>query len=104
MSLGQNINNIRVSQGKTLEELSSECNLSWEYLSKIERDVAFPSQKALQKIATAFGCQVSDLYIQTLEFPDDELLNEINLLLKTISEKQKKLVLNIVKCIKHESS
>lgn len=59
--LGRNIRACRESAGLTLEKVAEKADMSWPYLSEIERGKENISIDKVAKIATALGVTISDL-------------------------------------------
>ncbi len=61
--LGVAIKDRRTRKEWTQETLGSLCCLHRTYVSDIERGKRNPSLESLDKIATALGCSLSDLFL-----------------------------------------
>lgn len=61
LSLGQKIQQIRESQGKSPEQLAREASITVPYLGAIERSEVYPSIHVLEQITEALGVSVSQL-------------------------------------------
>ncbi len=61
IKLGTLIRKLRISQNRTIQEISDKCNLSKSMISKIETNKVFPSVATLIKLADALGTRVSAL-------------------------------------------
>ena len=59
--VGKNIRACRTSAGLTLEELAEKADLSWPYLSEIERGRENISLDKLAQLARALGVKLSKL-------------------------------------------
>ena len=68
MKLGTLIRNLRISQNRTIQEISDKCNLSKSMISKIETNKVFPSVATLIKLAEALGTNVSSLFERNEEY------------------------------------
>ena len=59
--IGQNLKRYRQSKNMTLKQLAEATDISFGFLSKIERGVGNPSSATLQKLAYALQITVNDL-------------------------------------------
>ena len=62
MDIGKELKRIRVSQGMTLEELSSKCGYSKALISRVETGSVSPSLTSLMKMVNALGLKLHDLF------------------------------------------
>jgi transcriptional regulator with XRE-family HTH domain len=62
MDIGKELKRIRVSQGMTLEELSSKCGYSKALISRVETGSVSPSLTSLMKMVSALGLKLHDLF------------------------------------------
>ncbi len=60
-AISHNLKQIRKFLQKTQEEFASECGISAETLSLLERKLTDPKLSTIQKIAAYVGCEVTDL-------------------------------------------
>jgi transcriptional regulator with XRE-family HTH domain len=61
---GQAIRSLRVGKNLSLRDLSQECGLSINAISKIERGDNSPTVSSLQKIASALGVHITDFFTE----------------------------------------
>jgi transcriptional regulator with XRE-family HTH domain len=61
-ALGKRIQEIRKDRDFTQERLAERCNLTLNYIGKIERGEAQPTLEALLSIATALKSNLSNLF------------------------------------------
>lgn len=59
--VGKNIRGCRTNAGLTLEELAEKADMSWPYLSEIERGRENISLDKLARLARALNVSLSDL-------------------------------------------
>lgn len=107
MTLGQNIHKLRIKQNLTQEQLAELCNLTVNFISRIERDKTNRvSVFTVQKIAKALNTTIDDLLIDDSNSresnkqvnPNQQLLNnELDKLNDAKSEKFSNLFLQILK-------
>ena len=64
LNIGDRIKVLRISQNRTMQDLSDACELSKSMISKIENNKTIPSVAALVKIAKALGTNISSLLEQ----------------------------------------
>ncbi len=62
MDIGKELKRIRVSQGMTLEELSSKCGYSKALISRVETGSVSPSLTSLMKMVSALGLRLHDIF------------------------------------------
>ena len=81
-ALGKRIQEIRKNRNLTQEELAERCNLTLNYIGKIERGEAQPTLEALHAIANALKTNLSNLFFY-LDRPltKDEIKGKIQELL-----------------------
>ena len=60
-AIGDSLRRTRVSQSRTLREVSNSARVSLGYLSEIERGRKEASSELLAAICDALGCDVGDL-------------------------------------------
>ncbi len=64
LNIGDRVRMLRVTQGRTMQEIAEASDLSKSMISKIESNKAVPSVAALVKIAKALGTSISSLLEQ----------------------------------------
>ena len=62
LQISQNIRAVRLSQKMTVEQLAVKSGFSKGFISQVENFRVTPSLKALDKIASALGLSISDLF------------------------------------------
>jgi transcriptional regulator with XRE-family HTH domain len=62
IAFGQVLLPLRESEGLSQEALAEACKLSRDYISKLERGLAMPSVKTIEKIARQFDLSGEQLY------------------------------------------
>lgn len=60
--IGYKIRELRLHQGKKLNELSKEVGVTASFLSQVERGVAIPSISSLKKISNALGVSITSFF------------------------------------------
>jgi len=60
--LGERVKEIRLSQGKTQEDVAERAGLSYKFIGEVERGIANPSVDTLDRLAGALGVQLSDFF------------------------------------------
>ena len=98
--LGIRIRQLRKAQKLTQSQLAEKTELSDNYIGTIERGDRSPSLEVLEKIAQALQTSFKDLF----DFPSpatyqDELLSQLNDLLKNKPVEDIELILKIIKRI-----
>jgi transcriptional regulator with XRE-family HTH domain len=62
VELGERIRAIRLLRGRTLKDVSSAAGVSESFLSQLERGRSSASVASLQRLSSALGIEVSDLF------------------------------------------
>ena len=65
--VGEKIKTLRARRGFSLRELSDQCGLSFNAISKIERGENSPTVASLHKIASALEVHITDLFRQEIQ-------------------------------------
>ena len=65
LRIAQNIRTFRIAQGMTVDQLALKSGFSKGFISQVENFRVTPSLKALDKIATALGLRLGDLFLET---------------------------------------
>ena len=65
MTVGTSAQRIRTAAGLTQGDVGERANLATSYVSRIENGRVQPNVKTLQRLATALGVPVSDLFATT---------------------------------------
>ncbi len=81
--LGLRIKELRLSKNLKQAQLAEIIGIEPRSVSKIESGFHFPKDEHLLKIATALEVEVKDLFMTSHIKNNDELILEINTLLKT---------------------
>lgn len=66
MQTGEKLRKIRLRRGLTIDELANACEVSREYISLVERDLASPSIFMFERILDVLGTTPSDYYAEPL--------------------------------------
>jgi len=70
MKIGLVLRNMRLKQGRTMQEIANSCGLSKSMISKIETDLVFPTVATLSRIANALGTNVSSILEEDSDFSE----------------------------------
>lgn len=62
MQIGAKINQLRLENGMTQEELADRCELTKGYISQLERDLTSPSIATLQDMLGCLGISLQDFF------------------------------------------
>ena len=65
--IGLKIRELRMHQGKKLQELSQKVGVTASFLSQVERGVAVPSIGSLKKISNALGVSIASFFEDNVE-------------------------------------
>ena len=90
-NLGKNIQEYRKKASFTQEKLAETIGIDTISLSKIETGKNYPTAENLAKIASVFGIDVYELFVSGNLKSNEELLEQINVLLKKYADDNKKL-------------
>ena len=70
LHISQNIRSVRQTQKMTVEQLAAKSGFSKGFISQVENFRVTPSLKALDKIASALGLRLGDLFQETGTAPE----------------------------------
>jgi transcriptional regulator with XRE-family HTH domain len=62
-TVGNNVRNVRISKGLTMEATANEANMEYRQLSRIERGEINTTITSLAKIADALKVNISDFFL-----------------------------------------
>lgn len=97
--IGSRIRTQRKLYRKTQENLAEYLSVSVGYISQIERGVTKVSLDTLSNISSFLSCDITEL-ISNVNLNQNEYMNEeLNLKIKTLSARQKKLLLEIIEAV-----
>lgn len=96
--LGQNIRRERISQNMTQEQLAEKAEISAVFLSQIENARKIPSLETIHKITSSLGMSMENAFKESY-ISAPKIDNRIIVLLKGKSEKEKRLLFDIMACI-----
>jgi transcriptional regulator with XRE-family HTH domain len=90
--LGQRIRTLRRLKGWTQQELGDEADVNYKFIGEIERSRQNPSFMILEKIATALGVDLYELFRFEQEFQNRKIVEAslLNILKKMPEEDLKK--------------
>ncbi len=105
-SLGEYIREQRRNAQYSLRQLAEVAGVSNPYLSQIERGLRRPSAEILQQIAKALRISAEQLYIRAgiLEESDDRRVEAAILADTSITERQKRVLLEIYESFRRETA
>ena len=93
MEIGERIKELRQKKGITVNKLANLSGVSQSYLRDIELGNKQPTVEYLSYICDALGISLSRL------FSDEKEINELDILLDNLTEKQKSLLAEFLKSI-----
>ena len=64
LPLAERLKELRASAGLSQREVAERCELSLEFISRIERGVASPSLDVMMRLCDALGCTPNDLLLR----------------------------------------
>jgi transcriptional regulator with XRE-family HTH domain len=105
-SLGEFLKEQRRSARLTLRQLADQTGVSNPYLSQIERGLRKPSAEVLQQLAKGLRISAETLYLRAgILDPDEHQVRSVELAVlgdPTLSERQKRVLLDIYESFQHE--
>ena len=93
MEIGERIKELRQKKGITVNKLANLSGVSQSYLRDIELGNEQPTVEYLSYICDALGISLSRF------FSDEKEINELDILLDNLTEKQKSLLAEFLKSI-----
>lgn len=93
MEIGERIKELRLKKGITVNKLANLSGVSQSYLRDIELGNKQPTVEYLSYICDALGISLSRF------FSDEKEINELDILLDNLTEKQKSLLAEFLKSI-----
>lgn len=93
MEIGERIKELRQKKGITVNKLANLSGVSQSYLRDIELGNKQPTVEYLSYICDALGISLSHF------FSDEKEINELDILLDNLTEKQKSLLAEFLKSI-----
>ncbi len=93
MEIGERIKELRQKKGITVNKLANLSGVSQSYLRDIELGNKQPTVEYLSYICDALGISLSRF------FSDEKEINELDILLDNLTEKQKSLLAEFLKSI-----
>lgn len=97
--IGLNIRQLRKEQNLTIEKLAEICNISPNFLGKIERAQSIPSIETLIAIANGLNVGVDILVEHELNAVNKRSIENLQLNLDLLDSTDKKTCLEICECI-----
>ncbi len=98
--IGKRIKSKRRAINKTQEDLAEYLDVSVGYVSNMERGTTKINLTTLAGISDFLGCDISELVSQTSTGGNDYLKTELNELMNTFSNNEKKVLLRLLKAYK----
>ena len=94
---GKRIKELRKQHNLTQEQLSEILGVFQKQIGNIETGTTFTTMANLEKFAEAFGVEIADLFAFSHLKQREELLDEIHSILKTIDDKQLRIIYRLLK-------
>jgi transcriptional regulator with XRE-family HTH domain len=69
MNIGKELKRVRLERGMTLEDLSQKCGYSKALISRVENGAIYPSPTSLEKMVSALGMKLYDLFLSVERGP-----------------------------------
>lgn len=98
--IGKRIQSKRKSIHKTQEDMAEYLDVSVGYISNMERGTTKISLTTLANISDFLGCDISELVSQTSTGSADYLKSELNAIIDSFGNKEKNILLNLLKTYK----
>lgn len=99
--LGKRIQELRTKNGLKQSELAEKVGIATKHQSCIETGKNYPSAELVENYAKVFGVDVTEMLDITHIKTTDELLSDINSMLKTASEEEILMAHKILKGLLH---
>lgn len=97
--LGLRIKELRLAKKLKQSQLAEIIGIEPRSVSKIESGFHFPKDEHIVKIAQALNVEIKDLFTVSHIKSSDELISEINNLLKTVDEKKLKDIYKVIEVL-----
>lgn len=97
--LGQRVKELRKKKNLTQEQLSEKMNVYQKQIGNIETGTTFTTMTNLEKLAEILGVEIKDLFDFGYNKSSQDLIQDINSMLNSATEKEVQLVYKIVKDI-----
>lgn len=99
-SIGTRIRELRTKKHLSQERIALSAGITTAYLGQIEREEKNPTVKLVEKISTALGLSLSELFSDQSINPDtDEILENIIFEMRKLSKNEKNIMLEIIRRI-----
>ena len=72
-SFGFLLRKLRLKKGLSIKKLSSNLNINYTYISKLENNKSVPSEDFIKKVSDIFGYDQEELMLRAGKIPDDIL-------------------------------
>ena len=100
--LAAKIKALRQERGLTQEELALRADVNKSFMGEIERGIASPTIKTIEKISKALDVPIAEIFAfeshtSNLVLKDSDWLGRINFAIKTRSIKEQKSVYKLIK-------
>jgi len=106
--LGNKIRELRKSKNMSQEELAFKASISPAHLGQIERATKNPTLDTIKQIADALEVPLHSLFLFNIGYAksvdESAIIKKINIQLSTMTEKQQKEILRLIRITKHFNS
>ncbi len=72
-SFGLLLRKLRLKKGLSIKKLSSDLNINYTYISKLENNKSIPSEDFIKKVSDTFGYDQEELMLRAGKIPEDIL-------------------------------
>ena len=99
-TIGERIRQLRNDLSLSIEDLANEAEISPSFLGEIERNTKKPSLQSLEKISTALGISLSELFnypVESLDSSDSIFLDKILVEVRDCSKAEQEALYRIIK-------
>ena len=100
--IGERIRQIRKEKKMTQDDLGIKTNLTSSQVGNIENARSHPSLESLVTISEVLEISTDELLFGHIRFGEDRYLQEYNLLMLDCNEKEKEVLLEVMKTLKGE--
>lgn len=96
---GERVRELRMQHGLSQEQLALRAEITTIYLGLVERNLKNPTIKIIEQICSAIKISLADFFStsEKLSVTTDPLLTQISAQLNHRSEKEKEIILQLIK-------
>lgn len=98
-NFGERLRALRVARGLSQEQLALQAGITPTYLGMLERNIKNPTLKVIEQLCQSLNISLNHFFsdCQPETAPDDPSIQQTISLLATCTEKERKLLLQLIK-------